>query len=127
MPNATVEELRSLRAWRTWLLTLVAFAQGAQYALNPAFPLASQSYRELRSLGEVGWVALGGCLMVVGVALMAAPPRWRWVAHGVGAFLYLMLAVASGFAGVVPAVLLLPAGLHLGEVRLWAWHRREGR
>lgn len=127
MPNATAYELRRLRAWRTWLLVVVAFAQGAQYALNPDFPLRTLSYAQLRPFGEVGWVVFGCCLIAVAVTLVTVPPRWRWVAHMLGAFLYLVLASASAFAHVVPAVLLLPAGLHLGEVRLWTWHRREGR
>jgi hypothetical protein len=127
VPDTTLAEMRKLRAWRTWLLIGVAFVQGAQYVLHPELPYRSDSYDSLRTMGTHGWMGLGAALIIVASYLALASPRNRWIGHVAGAVLYLTLVFAAFLSGVVPAVLALPALLHLGEVRLWAWHRRRDR
>lgn len=127
MPHLTVSELQELRRWRTRLLAVAAVLQGLQYVLRPTLPLTTRSYRSLDIMGELGWTIFGVALMVFAAAVVALPARRVWAAFYLGALLYSMLVAANILSGVIPGLLLLPAGLCLGEVRAHAWQkiRRE--
>lgn len=127
MVDPTRQQLLALRSWRSWLLAGVAVVQGAQYAAHPAFPLGQSAYAALNGWGERGWMIFGAILMCVGGWLAIALEEWDWPAHIVAVGLYSVLAWANFEGHVIPAVLMLPLGLHAGEVVLWVADRNRRR
>lgn len=115
-----VRHLVALRSWRTWLFAGCAMVQGAQYFARPLLPLTTAAFAPLNSWGPHGWQTFGVLLMVVGAWVSLVSGEWSLLGHLGGALLYGVLAVASFRAGIIPAVLLLPFGLCVGEIGAWA-------
>lgn len=111
--------LPKLRRWRTWLLIVTGAGQGAQWVLAPSRALSTPAYAATDVIGTAGWRTLGAGLVVVSL-LMLAGGTTRYLGHALGAALYLLLTAACAVNLYWPSLLVLAAGLHLGEFWLWA-------